>query len=73
MLADKTPDDFMTPDQTAKFLHIAKRTLENWRALGGGPPYYKLGPGLRSKVVYSRAEVVAWVKNFRGDSPDMQG
>jgi hypothetical protein len=33
------------------------KTLENWRSLGIGPPFYKIG----SRVVYDAAELDAWL------------
>ena len=36
---------------------LKRKTLDNWRSLGNGPPYYKLG----NKVVYDDADVDAWL------------
>lgn len=53
----------MKRDSTAAAgrIGLSRKTLENWRSLGGGPPYYKLG----GRVVYDDAEVDAWLASRR--------
>lgn len=47
----------------AKLMSVSVYTLQNWRSRGtGGPPCYKLSA---TKVVYDRAEVIAWVRQRR--------
>ena len=43
--------------EAAEFLGVKPRTLEKWRYVGGGPPFFKLG----SAVVYDVAELEAWL------------
>lgn len=38
-------------------LGVSRRTLQRWRAEGGGPPYVRLGPRL---VAYDEAASDAW-------------
>ena len=38
-------------------LGVSKRTLQRWRAEGGGPPYVRLGP---RRVAYDEAASDAW-------------
>ena len=38
-------------------LGVSKRTLQRWRAGGGGPPYVRLGP---RRVAYDEAASDAW-------------
>lgn len=37
----------LTTEQAAVFLDISRRTLEDWRLRGGGPPYQKFGRAVR--------------------------
>ena len=41
----------------ARRLGVSKRTLQRWRAEGGGPPYVRLGP---RRVAYDEAAGTAW-------------
>lgn len=59
--------ELMTGYEVADLLHINHRTLEAWRYLKKGPPYMRIGPGKRSKIVYYRKEVHAWLAKFRTD------
>jgi predicted DNA-binding transcriptional regulator AlpA len=45
------------------------KTLDNWRSLGVGPPYFKLG----SKVVYDDGEVDTWLEARRRISTSDNG
>jgi hypothetical protein len=53
----------MKLDQIAAAAHmgIAVKTLENWRILKAGPPYYKIG----NRVLYDSAELDAWLAERR--------
>ena len=41
----------------ARRLGVSRRTLQRWRAGGGGPPYIRLGP---RRVAYDEAASDAW-------------
>ena len=41
----------------AEYLGVKPRTLEKWRRVGGGPPFFKLG----RVVVYDLSELEAWL------------
>lgn len=45
------------PGDTAKILNRSTVTLERWRRLRMGPPYYRIA----GRILYDRAEVLAWV------------
>ncbi len=45
----------------AQRLGLKPKTLENWRSLRIGPPYYKLG----NRVLYDDAESDAWLATCR--------
>lgn len=45
----------------AAVLGLPAKTLTNWRHLRAGPPYYKVGAGVR----YSTTELDAWLEARR--------
>jgi excisionase family DNA binding protein len=49
------------PKQAAHWLGVSVRTLEDWRARGKGPPYFKVGGGVR----YSVRELETWLEACR--------
>lgn len=50
--------------EAAEILRLRPRTLEALRVDGTGSRYYKIGPGKRARVVYTRADLEAWVAQF---------
>ena len=53
-----TDDDrLLTTDDLAAMLRLPKRTVEDWRQRGGGPPTVKLGRHIR----YRPADVEEWL------------
>ena len=51
-----------TTEGAAEYPGVAAKTLENWRSLGRGPRYVKLG----HRVVYRDTELAAFVdRNVR--------
>lgn len=52
------PRPLMDTVETAVYLKIGKKTLENWRSLGEGPPYLKLG----GRVRYDPRDLDQWLK-----------
>lgn len=53
------PGDLLTETETAEALHVAVRTLRNWRALRKGPRFRKIGQRL---VRYHRADVAVFAR-----------
>jgi predicted DNA-binding transcriptional regulator AlpA len=49
-------DSLLTESQTALLLSLSVRTLRNWRVLGRGPAFLKLGRSVR----YRRTDIEAW-------------
>lgn len=41
------PHALMDDTEAARFLGMGRRTLQNWRVLGGGPPFLRLGRSIR--------------------------
>lgn len=53
--------DLLNPAQLAELLDVPIGTLANWRYLGSGPPYVKVGAHVR----YLRIDVDAWLAENR--------
>jgi len=49
-------DEFLTTEEAAKRLKRSAKTLEHWRRVGDGPPFYRQGRAVR----YLLSEVMAW-------------
>lgn len=54
--------ELLTTREAAAFLRISVPTLERLRASGAGCRYRKLGPGKRARVVYAKADLIAWLE-----------
>jgi len=50
-------DHAVMPNEAARYLGVATKTLANWRAAGKGPNYIRHGGG---NVVYLRADLEAY-------------
>jgi hypothetical protein len=67
---DTTTKDLFVPQAiVAELLQLSARTLERLRCEGGGPCYYKIG----RRVLYRRADVLAWANAQRRTSTSDQG
>ncbi len=68
-------DEWLDCKEAARVLRVSVSTLERWRMNGGGwsPPYVKAGPGKRSKVLYRRGDLEAWLKQFSKTSTSDKG
>lgn len=60
-------DKLVDTRAAAPLMGITPSTLENWRVLGGGPPFHKL-PGRFGKVLYAPADIAAWLEKRRFSS-----
>jgi len=49
----------------AEFLGVTIDTLQAWRSAKRGPPYSKLGPGIRCAVRYSISDLRQFLKDTR--------
>lgn len=54
-----TDDDMLTPAEAAQFIRCGRRTLQDWRSRGGGPPYIRTGS---QTILYRRGDVIAWLR-----------
>lgn len=60
------PDnDLIDAHEAAKILKVTTGTLNNWRCMGVGPAYTKIGTGPRGNVRYSRETVKTFAKSMR--------
>jgi hypothetical protein len=50
-------DTLLTPDETAAYLRLPVRQLAQWRYLGIGPAYTKVGRAVR----YWQSDLDAWL------------
>jgi hypothetical protein len=68
---DESNDDstFLTIDETAKLLRIKRRTLDNLRWSGDGPPARRHG----GRIIYHRREVLDWSERRRTRTPAPPG
>lgn len=54
-----TLEFFLTTEQASELLQISPKTLQNWRCLGEGPPFKKLG----SLVRYPSKALEDWAQS----------
>lgn len=50
----------LTQKQTAEFLQVQERTLEDWRRTGGGPPFVRIS---HRCVRYRLKDLDAWLED----------
>ena len=62
---DDDDSPFLTIDETAEILRIKRRTLDNLRWSGDGPPARRHG----GRIVYHRREVLDWSERQRSRTP----
>jgi hypothetical protein len=61
----KDDSPFLTIDETAKLLRVNRRTLDNLRWSGDGPPARRHG----GRIVYHRREALDWSERRRTRRP----
>lgn len=66
-----TPEQaaYLPQSAAAEFLHHSPRTLEQWRLIGYGPPFFKVG----RRVLYSRADLEKFMLSNRRTSTSDTG
>lgn len=53
---------YLTTDDAAQMLSLSPRTMERLRVSGGGPKFFKAGPGKRSRVLYGKSDLIKWLE-----------
>jgi hypothetical protein len=64
MTTSEETSPFWTPKETAFFLRLQRRTLDNMRWLGYGPSFRKHG----GRILYHKDDVIAWSQARRRKS-----
>ncbi|MBB4305027.1 hypothetical protein GGD81_004093 [Rhodobium orientis] len=59
----------LTAKQAASLMRLSPKTLANWRNLGKGPAFYKIG----ARCIYRRADVVRFCRNRKSRSTSEYG
>lgn len=62
-IAPAQPLAFST-DDAAKLIGVSAKTLANWRCLGKGPAYIRLGNSPRAQVLYRYEDLAAWLSTL---------
>ena len=65
-------DQLVNERETAAFLDVTDRALQNWRLRGGGPPFVRISS---RAVRYRRRDVIEWVNDriVRSTSEERNG
>lgn len=63
------PIQGLDTNEAARIIGCARKTLENDRVRGGGPPYYKIGRAVR----YEINELMAWMQSKKRTSTSDSG
>lgn len=58
------PDRGLSRKEVARLTGLTVSYLANKAVAGQGPPFRKITPGRRGKVVYLESEVVAWLRSL---------
>lgn len=51
-------------DGAAKMLGLSAKTLANWRCLGKGPVYIRVGESSQAQVLYRYEDLVSWLSSM---------
>jgi predicted DNA-binding transcriptional regulator AlpA len=62
-MADDVDDELLTTAEVATITPAPASTVRYWRHVGEGPRSFRLG----KRVVYRRADVLAWIAECEGD------
>ena len=54
----------LTAKDLAKRWNVHEGTIKNWRWQNKGPKYYKIGEGIKARVIYKLKDVIAYEKKF---------
>ncbi len=56
----------LPPADAARYLGVVtEKTLANWRSLGMGPPFVRVGEGKLARVAYRLGDLNAWLDAHR--------
>jgi len=60
----ETSNPLLSAEQAADYLNVAAKTLANWRSIGSGPEYRKIG----GRCLYPQAALIAFVEKRKVSS-----
>jgi len=60
ILLDTLLDEAICEEEVAILLGVSRRTIQDWRITGGGPPFFKLSGKSKGGVRYSRLRVLEY-------------
>ena len=55
--------ELLNVSEAAELLCVSVKTLAKWRINGDGPSFVRLGGARRGRIVYRRADLVAYVEH----------
>jgi hypothetical protein len=61
---EQSSSPLLSPELAGAYIRIHHRTLKNWRVLGRGPRYVRVG----RRAFYRRADLDAWLEAHAYDS-----
>lgn len=64
---------YITAVEAAAYLRLKPSTLAAMRVDGSGPSYFKVGAKRRGKVLYTYADLDAWIARYRFGSTSEYG
>lgn len=71
-IATLSDEMLLKQSEAAIFLRVGERTLERWRAIGGGPPYRQTAlpgaKGFNQKVFYKLGDLKKWAGGNENES-----
>lgn len=62
MSGDEKSRKYLLTVEAAEYVRLAARTLEEYRVKGGGPKFYRVGPGKRAICLYTHEDLDAWIQ-----------
>lgn len=57
-----SPDQYLPPEEAARFIGRRPRTLKNWRAQRVGPAFHRTS---QNAVTYRVCDLIAWMEQHR--------
>jgi hypothetical protein len=64
----RSDEIYLNTEDASHMLSLSPRTLERLRVSGGGPQFFKAGPGKRSRVLYAKSDLIKWLEARRFDN-----
>lgn len=73
-MATDDDDPIYPAKKAADYLGCSGPTLDRKRSDGTGPRFARLGPGVRSRILYRKSDLDAWLdENSHGSTSEYRG